>query len=566
MSSPESTQIDSTTGQVNDQPDAPEGRVVGEGELDTEAVIDLIERARHPATEAIKSGDHEGHRARKPGEGRPPKLRLPGFGEPLDTCGEEVIASQRFCVNSGKTKSYPRNCLRYDCPQHAPYAIRRRVSGSKSGSGIAPQLKTLISWLYSYRDTDHYFHHLFISPPEDYWLESDNPLGRLVGIGDQEGVIPEILKELGAQGLVAFHPYRAENEEPDEGDRGFWKDFLFHQQDWSQAKDELSFEPHFHVLCIAPEIDVMKVDGIEGREIAPTEQIEDETGWVIHRRQDDNGRSVVDYDRKTDDYAMCRVASYVLSHAGIYSPEGSDQRRLAAWMKGPDVNKPEVYEGVKTDIQDLVHEAAQDTLGIAPPDLECDCDYHRQLAQRDDQDAEHDDRPDAGNVDPTVDLESGGVSMRDLQHGMTPPEPDATGSPGPSGMGGGGANTDLPPNRRATELPNRSSDWAGSSRNDNSGATGAAAERDNSGAPPAAGDDQDDRADQDAEHEDCGAYLKHISQAPEYLTDPEWRENAPYADELEDDYEFYYNWMVKNNLDPNEEPKIPEEKDDPPPD
>lgn len=513
----------------SDHPNAPKGRAVLRGEADAYRMVESIDRAAHPRWADDLTDSEELDLRRK--HGLPP-LRLPGFGEPEDDCGEFVLPAMRFCVRSGKTHEFKHNCLRYDCPRHAPYAVRRRAAGSSDAAGIAPKLKSLLLRLYKARgEQNHYFHHLFVSIPDDYVFESESPLER------SKEVLREIMDELGIQGVVGFHPYRGDKEDRFADDRGFWKDLLFHRSDWSDARDDLDFSPHFHIVGVAPHVDV-----------SVTEEIERETGWVIHRRSDEDGRSIgKDYSKPddTDDDAMCRALTYLLSHCGVYETE-TGQRRLAAWMKGPDVASTTVYPQVKDTMQQAVYEAAEDTLGIASPSLECDCDFHQRVQQVDPS-------PD----DPDQQVESGAVHMR------TDPGPvvvhgpgDRAGGPHWSGVGGmQSTGTDLPANDTGWAAFGDVDHGAGPS----SGSAGSA-ER----AAPRGDCDADD-VDQESAPE-CGAYLKHISKAFDYLGSEQWRRNAPYADELEGAYRSYIDYMTAEDRNPfTDTVKLPEEADGEPP-
>jgi len=515
----------------------PRGKIVLEGEANPDDVDDPIERAEHPRADELLETDRSEIRARR--YYRPEALDLPGFGEPLEDCGEKIPPAMRFCSNSGRTHRFKRNCLRYDCPRNAPYAIRRRAAGADEDfPGLAPQLKSLISWLWGARDElTHHYHHLVYDVPDDYLTESVRPLERL------RDAVAESMQGFGIQGAVIFHPFRHKNEDPGETDMGDWRELLFHYSDWSNARDELVFDPHFHVIGIAPHVDVSVVDEFHER-----------TGWVIHRITDDDGASIRGREDESDDLAMCRALTYCLSHAGIY--ETSQQRRLAAWIKGPDVNRPDVYHSTRNKIADLVHRASEDTLGIAPPDLKCDCDYHAHT--------DGDERTAA--PDPTADTDvDGSVSIEDLSG----PIPDAwdrqpeTAKGGTGGMGGSMSDPQIDATggiqSTGTDLPNDDGDLDLLRTGASSSSTSSRSESSTS-------------ADDDIDTEDvepCGASLKHISQAGEYLLDSEWREQAPYADELESAHLLYTNYMRSENMDPLEgEPRVPEHRDHdaPPPD
>jgi hypothetical protein len=166
---------------TSSHPGPPEGDAVYSADAD--AIINLIENAAHPEEEPDRFHDH-----------MHPPLDLPGFGDPLDDCNEFKPESMRFCDSCGDPQEFPRNCYRYDCPDHAAYAIRRRAAGSKSGAGVCPQLDALRRYLNAYRDDNQYFQHITVEPPADFYYESDTPLedGRELcrGIMDELGIQP----------------------------------------------------------------------------------------------------------------------------------------------------------------------------------------------------------------------------------------------------------------------------------------------------------------------------------------------------------------------------------------
>jgi hypothetical protein len=500
-------------------------------------------------------------------------FRLSGFGSRLDDCGECVPESRHFCTECGDLEAIPRNCFRYDCPGHAAQAIRRRAAGTDPHGhpGVVPKLDALARRLGSYYGERFNFYHMAISPPEDYVFESNEPLRRAVGVGDHDGVIREIMDALGIQGVVAAHSHRGENEEPGADDMGEWRERLppwsGSDRDWrGDVKEELSAEPHFHVVGVAPwepKEDEDDVGTLEG-----TERVEDETGWVIHAIEGSDGSTVIGSDVRNDHQkrkAVARAVTYALSHALVY--DAGDDRRLGAWLKGPDVNSTDVPRWIYEDVHTVTQQVASDTLGVNPPSLECDNHVRRefQLGALEDEtlsDLErHSQQRDP--LDPSYHEPLSGWSGPGI----------ATSSPNPSGLisassGGGGhdgvAGMSSPPN----ELPDGSSGRdSGGSGSTLSSRTSSRTTENKEDFSDGAGRNQDG-ADQDGLVE-CGGHLDHISQAGAKLADPEWVATAPHSRELDRYYNAYTRLMAQKGLEPEDgRTEIPEfeDIDGPPPD
>lgn len=303
-----------------------------------------------------------------------PHLDLPGFGEPEDDCGEYSPTGMFTCPCCSNVVEFKHNCYRYDCPIHAPHAIRRRAAGSKSMPGVVAKIAALRAWLDSYYKQHHIrFHRLVFSPPQDFFWRSDQPLERAFDL------IGEMLDVFGAQGFVVYHPWAGS----DGDDRGEWKQRLFSGRDWQgDVADELVPRGHFHVYAVGKEIQVgtdadgyaLDVDELDEDDhdgaddgTSVSELVQEETGWVIKRIEPYAGSSVSIYDEED----LARSVTYGLSHAGVYETE-SGQRRLAARFKGPDWNEVDVQEHRKRENAAIVNDIAEDTLGVTAPDLTCD--------------------------------------------------------------------------------------------------------------------------------------------------------------------------------------------------
>lgn len=519
--------VGSSSAQTADyeHPGPPRGSAVYDA--DTQAMIEAIERATHPDPDGLELKDRGDHML--------PQLRLPGFGEPEENCGEFIPEAMRFCQHCGDPYEFKHNCLRYDCPDHAAHAIRRRAAGSDDGAGIAPALKALQSYLYAYRSDDHYFHHLVFSPGEDWFTESKYPLERT------KQVIRELLDELGLQGLVAYHPFRGEHEEEGEDDMGEWRKRLFHDREWTgDVREDLSAEGHFHAVVVGPWVD-----------LADVEQVHDETGWVIHRILKENSNVSIE-----DEKDMAEVVTYALSHAGVM--DTPEQRRLAAWMKGPDVHRISPTESIKAFMSPIVAEAAEDTLGIASPSLECENEH-----------------PPAVHLGPTDQLEPferPSQNQPPNPFGLSDPEA-AEGFSSPSGPGGlpgtvGGRHVEAVgglSNPNSGALPERDDDLGAPGT---SGPAGSGGSSSSSSTAASSGGSDVSGADE-RELEACGGHLRHISKAGEYLLDGEWRRTARHVDDLETAYRSYVDYMTRADRDPTEDrTMLAEERHEPdaPPD
>ena len=505
-------------------------------DADADAVIHAINRSAHPRRlDEMTYNEEHRHCLKFLGN------RLPGFGDPRDDCGEFVPESTYFCTENAHVTPLPRNCYQYDCPMHAPHAVRRRAAGTKDASGICPKLDALARWLGAYYGVSHGFYHVVISPPDDWTFESDDPLGRAVGVGNQEGVVREIMDEIGLQGLVALHEYRGEHEDHEQNDMGEWGDRLApfddEPREWrGDVRDELKDGVHFHAVGVAHHID-----------LSITEQVEKETrrgddhGWTISVIEQEDGLRIGPEDgtHAATLAAMARVVTYVLSHASVL--DVGDQRRLAAWLKGPDVNAVDVLPKNKRQVQALVYEAASATLGITPPDLTC-CETVQNVV-------------DVGRRDRLPEVERERASpLEDVlspQGPQGPPEPsiptarttqlvESSGTAAPrrrdrdGGGGGSAGRLDLPDDRDA-DL------WGSASGGSASGSGG-------SSSTTAVADDDDQNG-----HHECGGKLEHISLAWGYLTDPEWRAQADAVDELEDKYVCYKHHLADKGQDLGDE-------------
>jgi hypothetical protein len=510
----------SSAGATSDgHPGPPDG--TGVFDADPDEIVDAIERAELPVDLEDSNHRWQDHHL--------PPLDLPGFGEPEENCGEFIPESMAFCSDCGDTKEVPHVCYRYDCPEHAPHAIRRRAAGSNDAAGLAPQLDALRRYLNAYRDENQYFHHLVVEPPKDYFFESTRPLER------GREVVREIMDALGIQGAVKFHPRKGDHEDPDENDIGEWRHRLFDDRDWQDdVKEELTFKPHWHIVGVAPFIDLEDVGTVY-----------EETNWIIHRilAGEETNISI------RDDEHMVKALTYALSHAGVYESE-TDQRRLAAWMKGPDVNRITPERSNAERMKAMVHALSEETLGIPSPSLTCETAVSPAVHLN----RETDHLPDVDAGDGPTPRESGLLGVDDAEASAGPSV--GSGSVGPSGNPGtrsprhvegaasmGSAPSELPGDQDGAASESSFAGPGGSSTSSSSEVS----------------------ADGQAAAQQCGGHIRHISQAGEYLLDTAWRRQAQFVDDLEVAYRSYIDVLRAKNLESAEgRPTIAEAK--PPPD
>lgn len=263
---------------------------------------------------------------------RLPDLPLPGTGGRRDDCGSDI---PRACSDCGEVTHVGRTCYRSRCPRCWKGWDRRRATK------ITAKLEALRRYRESKRaGWDGWkFHHLVLSPPPGFKLNSDEPLQQTFDI------LKEVLAEIGVDtGALFFHPSKG----PTKDDRGFWKHALPDGEEigWPGMKEEhdLKYAPHFHGIVLSKFVETEHV----------VEAVEEATGWTIHRITKSEESDVSLYN----DYDLARSVSYCLSHTGI----GPNR---AAYRYFGEVANFAAKPSIEREMDARVRSVAVNTLGLS---------------------------------------------------------------------------------------------------------------------------------------------------------------------------------------------------------
>lgn len=266
---------------------------------------------------------------------RLPPMDLPGFGSEREDCGDDMPL---FCTDCGHVEIVGRTCRQASCPRCGAAWVRDRAIN------VCARLIASRAALDAVEDSHQRFHHLAISPPADWAVDSDDP------VGETFQAIYDMLDAMGLQGYVFYHPFAGQND-PGEDDRGKWKDRLFSGRDWVDVRQELQIRPHFHVVAIGH-----RVPG--GR--FTTEFHDRSGGWILKRITGEDSRVSI-YDN--DDLA--RVVTYCISHTGLSMSETGQRVQYRPF--GEAVNPAhgvDVQERTRREADRKVRAAAPKTLGL----------------------------------------------------------------------------------------------------------------------------------------------------------------------------------------------------------
>jgi hypothetical protein len=246
---------------------------------------------------------------------------LPGFGprgragDARDDCGDP---HPFVCEECGNSVEFGRTCAQSVCSRCAVAWVRdAAIQKSAKARRVRKEKHQITSNLHQKT------HHQVISPRLDwfYTLARDGYTLEEAKEKTRE-VVKFILDEMRAQGILVGHSYRGENDDgslkSEEDDMGSWKERLNSGREWhDDVREELAWNPHYHAIVVS---DFLRGDGF-------TDEIEDKTGWVIHRITGDEGKSL------PNDGAMSRALTYSISHANLrVNPESYNQSEV--WEVG----------------------------------------------------------------------------------------------------------------------------------------------------------------------------------------------------------------------------------------
>ncbi|DAC85288.1 rolling-circle replication initiation protein RepA [Haloterrigena jeotgali icosahedral virus 1] len=295
--------------------------------LTKEDIIDEYER-KYPNTKTFNDERTTGGLEKKY---RPAALDLPGFGEKRETCGKPI---PHVCDCCGEMVKIGRTCSQSMCPRCAPKWVL------KTAPGIVNNIMGAARMMSANNDYDAvYKHHAVLSPPEDLYIDAENPEQELISLAQ------EFMAEIDMQGIALYHPWTGQPTEDDEGDDavlneaedfeqnhdddiGEWKERLFEGRDWyGDVREELQHRPHIHLIGACP--------WFPGGDV--TKLVNAETDWVIHRITGKReGNSPISLGGIRD---VARAVVYALSHVAIDTREdgkGGDHNKYIYGKKGKE--------------------------------------------------------------------------------------------------------------------------------------------------------------------------------------------------------------------------------------
>jgi predicted nucleic acid-binding Zn-ribbon protein len=324
-------------------------------EIDTLSKQDLEDEYYRRNPQAAQWSDERTHAYRNiQSEYEPKRTKLPGFGEKYDDCGAKI---PHACDHCGHVVEIGRTCARSECPR----------CGSRWVTKRAPRLVARMHEAAKMKEGAQYQHHGVISPPEDLFIEADDPLEELYELGH------DVMDACDMDGIMVYHPFRGKSDadhpaDQHEDDRGEWQNWIFEGLSFDDVRDELEFSPHLHVIgCTS---------WFPGGDV--TAEIYNKTGWVIHRITERNGSAV----SLGDLHSLARATTYALSHVGIDmtgEQNKSEYRKHGSAFHAADCR-------TLADAKDAVHLVAPDTLGIPSQHVECRNQVLEDEADHDDHD------------------------------------------------------------------------------------------------------------------------------------------------------------------------------------
>jgi predicted RNA-binding Zn-ribbon protein involved in translation (DUF1610 family) len=456
---------------------------------------------------------------------------LPGFGpeghaeNARDDCGDE---HPFVCDSCGQEVKLGRTCSQSVC-QRCGVAWCRDLAISKASK--MRRVRKEKDW--NTQDAEHQkIHHQVISPPLEWYADLASAGVTIEEARDlTKDVVKDILDEMRAQGLLVRHSYRFSKDDgsilSESDSRGRYKEILNSDRQWfGDVRDQLAWKPHYHAIVVA---DWLELKG-DGDSPGLTDLVEEATGWVLHRIENDDGVSI------PTDGAMARVVTYNLSHADIdVNPDSHN--RSAVWevgsFQGDPIKSSSRFTAQPADVDwadAVVRRVAVETLGLQSGTTDCGAtlpavDEPDELARRIIEELYPDDDRKRRTISPDVILHH--VSEGNISVDVT------------STSGGGGDVTV----RDAFGEPVGDAGWGGNvpdapNRADAASTIDPIVTDDDQDDDHDHGDDCDcghdhDQADGDQDDNECDGTLIPLGEARQrgLLDDDEWCRNAPHVDE-----------------------------------
>jgi hypothetical protein len=341
---------------------------------DASTIVDAINSARDDIGVGQLEGDknrtlkwdsvNDRTRMRDRLDGTTDESILPGFGpdgfghNARDDCGDP---HPFICDSCGHSVEFGRTCGQSVCSR-CGVAWVRDLSIKK-----AAKVRRLRKEKHQHTPANEHqkIHHVIISTPLSWWYDlAKSGCGLSEAQDLTKDVVKDILEELRAQGVLIRHSFRGANDDgtiaSESDDKGEWKERLNSGRDWfGDVRDEVAFKPHFHAVVVS---DMVRVD---------TDRIEEKTGWVLHRIQNDDGVSL------EDDGAMARALTYSLSHADI-DVRRDGHNRSAVWevgaFQGDPFKSSSRFRARPSDLEwsdVVVRRHAEKVLGLRSGTTEC---------------------------------------------------------------------------------------------------------------------------------------------------------------------------------------------------
>lgn len=269
-------------------------------------------------------------------------LILPGFGPDgeggnrRDDCGDDYPF---FCAGCGDVKSFGRTCYSWVCSRCV------QAGALRASKRTVAKLLAMRAYYDAIRDDQQRLHHIVVSPPDDWHPSTDGDSWKAA-----KTTVKRLLRAAGCPGWLAYHPLKGKSGD----DRGAWKDRLLNGGRWADVAPELVFQPHFHAVVIANETPGGAV----------TKEIEERTGWVVHRITKE-GSNVSIYG----DYDLARAVTYCYSHTAVDT--SGDRDSVCANYFGEYVNDAVASDRAEEQADAIVRAVAPKTLGVPYNSLAC---------------------------------------------------------------------------------------------------------------------------------------------------------------------------------------------------